>query len=181
MTNGNEPASDDGSDQDGISTVAERLARTRLIPAMARGFRNRCPHCGRGQLFGRYLKVHPACTECGLTFDGHRADDLPPYITIFVVGHIIGYLILEIEMGYVLPLWVSVSVWPLLTLVLAFALLQPIKGAVVGLQYALAMHGFGRLPGAAADSITASPDLERDSARDGSNKPGSPVPRLGRI
>jgi hypothetical protein len=40
--------------------------------------------------------------------EGHRADDLPPYIVIFLVGHIIGYLVLEIEMGYDVPLWISI-------------------------------------------------------------------------
>jgi len=120
--------------------------RTRLIPAMARGFVNRCPHCGEGRVFGRFLKVRPECELCGLQMHEHRADDLPPYLVIFLVGHIVGYLVLEIEMGYDLPLWVSITLWPALTLGLALGLLQPVKGAVVGLQYALAMHGFSTLP-----------------------------------
>ncbi len=148
---------------------------------MARGFRDRCPHCGQGKMFGRFLKVRPVCDHCGLALDGHRADDLPPYVTIFLVGHIVGYLILEIEMGYELPLWVSVTVWPLLTIALAFALLQPIKGAVVGLQYAFAMHGFERLPGKADPSDAGASGERTGSAGDGSNDAGSPVPRLGRL
>ena len=59
--------------------------------------------------------------------EGHRADDLPPYLVIFLVGHIVGYLVLEFEMGYDVPLWISLTVWPLLTLVLALGLLQPVK------------------------------------------------------
>lgn len=121
-------------------------------------------------MFGRYLKVRPECEVCVLALAGHRADDLPPYVTIFVVGHVVGYLILEFEMGYDVPLWVSMTVWPLLTLGLAFSLLQPVKGAVVGLQYAFAMHGLDRLP--------ASP-MERTSH--GPAGPASPVPRLGRL
>ncbi|MCJ2029813.1 DUF983 domain-containing protein [Methylobacterium sp. J-043] len=120
--------------------------RTRLLSAMASGFLNRCPHCGEGHVFGRFLKVRPACEACGLEMAGHRADDLPPYIVIFLVGHIVGYLVLEIEMGYDVPLWISMTVWPLLTLVLALVLLQPVKGAVIGLQYTFGMHGFGKLP-----------------------------------
>ncbi|MBD8909369.1 DUF983 domain-containing protein [Methylorubrum zatmanii] len=120
--------------------------RTRLMPAMARGFLNRCPHCGGGHMFGRFLKVRPACQACGLEMEGHRADDLPPYLVIFLVGHIVGYLVLKVEMGYDMPLWASLTLWPLLTLVLALALLQPMKGAVIGLQYAFGMHGFGKAP-----------------------------------
>ena len=164
-----------------------REAYTRLIPAMARGFANRCPHCGEGHIFGRFLKVMPECERCGLEMHGHRADDLPPYATIFLVGHVVGYLILEFEMGYDLPLWFSVTVWPLLTLALVFALLQPVKGAVVGLQYAFAMHGFDRLPGA-ADAGTRGAEAAHHGTEDGANIAGgsgvraaSPVPRLGRV
>ncbi|TXN24208.1 DUF983 domain-containing protein [Methylobacterium sp. WL9] len=109
---------------------------------MALGFVCRCPHCGEGRIFGRFLKAKPACEACGLSLEGHRADDLPPYLVIFIVGHIVGYLILKIEMGYDLPLWVSATLWPGLTLGLALGLLQPVKGAVIGLQYAMRMHGF---------------------------------------
>ncbi|WP_233385709.1 DUF983 domain-containing protein [Methylobacterium sp. C25] len=122
------------------------VARTRLIPAMLLGFVCRCPHCGEGKMFGRFLKVRPHCEACGMQLDGHRADDFPPYIVIFLVGHIVGYLILTFEMGYDVPLWVSVTLWPGLTLGLAAALLQPVKGAVIGLQYATRMHGFGTSP-----------------------------------
>ena len=144
-------------------------ARTRLLPAMTLGFVNRCPHCGEGRMFGRFLKVRPECEVCGLEMREHRADDLPPYLVIFLVGHLVGYLILQVEMGYEVPLWLSFTVWPLLTLGLALGLLQPIKGAVVGLQYAFGMHGFEQVPprrpavseGARNGSADAAPEFDR--------------------
>ena len=144
--------------------------RTRLVPAMARGFLNRCPHCGEGHMFGRFLKVRPACESCGLEMEGHRADDLPPYLVIFLVGHIVGYLVLEFEMGYDVPLWISLTVWPLLTLVLALGLLQPVKGAVIGLQYHCGMHGFGKAPPARGGTGTG----ERRGGEAGSGAGGAP-------
>jgi uncharacterized protein (DUF983 family) len=42
-----------------------------------------------------------------------------------------------------LPMWLHLSIWVPLTVILALALLQPVKGAIVGLQWALYMHGFG--------------------------------------
>jgi uncharacterized protein (DUF983 family) len=42
-----------------------------------------------------------------------------------------------------LPMWVHMVVWVPLTIILALALLRPVKGAIVGLQWALYMHGFG--------------------------------------
>ena len=63
------------------------------------GLSGRCPACGEGRLFGRFLKVADACEACGTEFHHHRADDLPPYIVIFIVGHLIGYGILTAETG----------------------------------------------------------------------------------
>ncbi|WP_243368297.1 DUF983 domain-containing protein [Microvirga solisilvae] len=114
-----------------------------VMSAMRRGFLCRCPACNRGRLFGRFLKVVERCEDCGTEFHHHRADDLPPYIVIFIVGHLVGYGILMTETKMEMPLWAHMAIWPLLTLVLSLALLQPVKGAVVGLQYALGMHGFG--------------------------------------
>ncbi|MEA1832151.1 DUF983 domain-containing protein [Methylobacterium durans] len=147
------------------ATLHPPATRTGLIRSMARGFLGRCPHCGEGRIFGRYLKVRPECAHCGLEMHHHRADDLPPYVVIFVVAHIVGYLILELEMGYDVPLWFQLTFWPLATLGMALALLQPVKGAVVGLQYALGMHGFATLPSAGSEGPEESrfgPADERD-------------------
>ncbi|MGO4704170.1 DUF983 domain-containing protein [Microvirga sp. 2MCAF38] len=114
-----------------------------LATAMKRGFMGRCPACGKGRLFGRFLKVNTACDCCETEFHHHRADDLPPYIVIFIVGHLIGYGVLVAETNFDVPLWAQIAFWPTLTLALCLGLLQPTKGAVVGLQYALGMHGFG--------------------------------------
>ena len=73
----------------GLETDA--AVRHGLVKSMATGFLGRCPHCGKGKIFGRFLKVRPDCESCGLEMHHHRADDLPPYIVIFIVGHIVGY------------------------------------------------------------------------------------------
>ena len=125
-----------------VPHIAVEQTPGRLL-AMRRGFLGRCPACGRGRLFGRFLKVADHCAECGTAFHHHRADDLPPYLVIFIVAHVVGYGILQTETRFEVPLWFHLAVWPALTLVLCLALLQPVKGAVVGLQYALGMHGFG--------------------------------------
>src|SRR5215211_5305906 len=122
--------------------IAAAAEPGRLVAA-TRGFLGRCPACGRGRLFGRFLKVADGCTVCGTEFHHHRADDFPPYIVMFIVGHVAVYGILQSETRFAIPLFVSMTLWPTLAVVLAVALLQPVKGAVVGLQYALGMHGFG--------------------------------------
>ena len=110
--------------------------------AMKRGFRCRCPRCGEGKLFRAFLKVDDHCSACGLDFTPHRADDLPAYLVIVIVGHIVVPLALSIETNFSPPVWLQLAIYLPLTLILSLALLQPVKGAVVGFQWALRMHGF---------------------------------------
>jgi uncharacterized protein (DUF983 family) len=110
--------------------------------ALKRGFRCRCPRCGEGKLFRAFLKVDDHCSVCGLDFTPHRADDLPAYLVIVIVGHIVVPAALWIETNYAPAVWLQLTVYLSFTLVASLALLQPVKGAVVGLQWALRMHGF---------------------------------------
>ena len=113
-----------------------------LWTAMKRGFRGRCPRCGEGKLFRAFLKVDNNCSSCGLDYTPHRADDLPAYLVIVIVGHIMVPLALWIETNYSPPVVLQLAIYLPLTLIASLALLQPVKGAVVGLQWALRMHGF---------------------------------------
>jgi len=114
--------------------------------AMKRGFRCRCPRCGEGKLFRAFLKVDDHCSVCGLDFTPHRADDLPAYLVIVIVGHIVVPIALIIETDYAPPVALQLSIYLPTVLILSLALLQPVKGAVVGLQWALRMHGFDDNP-----------------------------------
>lgn len=114
-----------------------------LLQAMARGARLRCPACGKGRLFRAYLKVADSCPVCHEELHHQRADDAPPYMTIFLVGHLVIPFVLWVDMAYEWPMWVNIAVWFPVTILLALALLPVIKGALVGLQWSLRMHGFG--------------------------------------
>jgi len=107
--------------------------------SMLRGLRGRCPCCGTGKLFYRYLKVEPVCQTCGHDLDRYPADDGPAYFTVLIVGHlvIVPFLILCAPLIWKAPMWILVP--SALTVVAAITLtaLPIIKGAVVGLLYAL--------------------------------------------
>ena len=113
-----------------------------LWSSLGRGFCGRCPRCGEGRLFRAFLKVDNRCSVCGLDFTPHRADDLPAYLVIAIVGHIVVPAALLIETDYSPPVWLQLAIYLPLTALMSLALLQPVKGAVVGLQWALRMHGF---------------------------------------
>jgi uncharacterized protein (DUF983 family) len=110
--------------------------------AMWRGFTHSCPACGQGGMFGSYLKVVDACPACGEELHHQRADDAPPYFTMFIVGHIVIPLVLVVERLWSPALPIHFMIWTAVTLGLTFALMPAVKGAIVGLQWALRMHGF---------------------------------------
>jgi uncharacterized protein (DUF983 family) len=109
---------------------------------MGRGFKMKCPHCGTGHLFSRFLKIADHCPACREEFHHHRADDFPAYLVIAVVGHIIVPAILAVEVAYAPPTWLHLVIWLPLTVIISLGLLQPTKGAIVGLQWQAGMHGF---------------------------------------
>ena len=117
-------------------------AKRDVWSAMKRGFRGRCPRCGEGKLFRAFLKVEDHCSVCGQDFTPHRADDLPAYLVIIIVGHIMVPLALMIETNYAPAVALQLAIYLPATLIASLLLLQPVKGTVVGLQWALRMHGF---------------------------------------
>lgn len=111
--------------------------------AMWRGFRARCPRCGEGRLFASFVKTVDRCEHCDEHIDHHRADDLPAYLVVFIVGHLVVGAFMGIEASVDLSTWQHMAIWVPLTILACVALLRPLKGAIVGLQWALYMHGFG--------------------------------------
>ncbi len=113
------------------------------LRAVKLGLRQRCPDCGEGRLYYKYLKVCDVCENCGAELHHHRADDAPPYITIVIVGHILGAIMLFAhERDLNLSVWTEAIVYPLIGLVVAMLALPRIKGALIAYQWALRMHGF---------------------------------------
>lgn len=121
--------------------------------AILRGLAQRCPACGQGAIFRAYLKVSDRCARCGEELHHHRADDAPPYFTIIVVGHIVVGGVLAMEQGLAPATWVQAAVWLPLTVLLSVLILPRVKGALVGLQWALRMHGFGGVPDTPVDPL----------------------------
>jgi len=118
------------------------LPKRLLWQSMRRGWFGRCPNCGRGKMFRAFLKVADQCPACREALHHHRADDAPAYFVILIVGHVVVPLALIVEVAYSPPYWVHAVLWLPLTLGLAIGLLQPVKGAIVGWQWANYMHGF---------------------------------------
>jgi uncharacterized protein (DUF983 family) len=115
---------------------------TGAAQALWRGFRGHCPACGEGRMFRAFLKVNDRCPRCGEELHHHRADDFPAYLVIVIVGHILVPIILVVETEIAPAMWVSMTLWPSIALAMTLGLLQPVKGAVVAIQWFGGMHGF---------------------------------------
>lgn len=117
-------------------------------PAVSLGMRQLCPACGEGGMYRKYLKVADACPACSEALHHQRADDAPPYFTMSIVAHVVIAGVLIAERLYAPPTWVHLAIWLPMTVLLSLWLLPRVKGALVGLQWALRMHGFGGTPDA---------------------------------
>ena len=114
-----------------------------LPRSMMRGFFGRCSSCGLMRLFTSGLQVEEKCHTCSEELHHHRADDFPAYLNIFITGHVV------VALAIILMGWKLVSMWWVVglscaaALIMAVMLMRPLKGVVVGAQWALRMHGFG--------------------------------------
>ena len=142
-----------------VDIRSDSEAKRPVARSLWRGFRGRCPNCGEGSLFRAFLKPVEVCAACGEDLSHQRADDAPPYFTMVIVGHLLVPLMLAAMLFTDLPVAVNLAIWLPLTLVATIGLLQPVKGAIVGLQWALRMHGFDGSadPDAAPEGFLAGP------------------------
>jgi uncharacterized protein (DUF983 family) len=119
-------------------TAARPSTSWTALTGLKRGARGRCPNCGQGRLFRAYLKVRSFCEVCGHENGRYPADDAPPYFTILIVGHLVVAPLLVFRFIWTSPTGLVLAiVLPSLTL-LTLTLLPIVKGAVVGVLWALA-------------------------------------------
>lgn len=110
--------------------------------AMWRGIRDLCPACSGPALFPTFLKPMSVCPACGQDWTHQRADDFPAYVAMLITGHIIVTLAITLEHLADPPVWVHLAIWLPLATLLVVGLLQPVKGAIIAIQWWYGMHGF---------------------------------------
>lgn len=115
----------------------------RLLTGLRRGICRTCPACGQGKLFRGYLKVQETCQACGNDNDQYPSDDFAPYVTIFLVLHLLVPVFVIADTTWTLPLWIEAAVTIPVFLIATLALLPYAKGAVIGFAWAF---GVSRKP-----------------------------------
>ena len=109
------------------------LASTPFWSIVGRSILGRCPKCGKGHLFARYLKPVDHCENCGEQFGHIRADDGPAWLTIIIVGHLLAPVWLYVVPNSTWSEGFSMIFWATLSLVMLLVLLPRAKGLFIGL------------------------------------------------
>jgi uncharacterized protein (DUF983 family) len=118
-------------------TLTQTYQQRSVWEGFKRGLFGRCPQCGDGKLFRAYLKVVSACPSCGHALEQYHADDGPAYFTILIVGHLVIAPMLLSEAVLTWPLeWLAALFLPSIV-ILSLLLLPRVKGAFVGVQWAV--------------------------------------------
>jgi uncharacterized protein (DUF983 family) len=104
--------------------------------AIWRGLKCRCPQCGQGWLFHHYLEQVEHCAVCGEPLAYYRVGLILPLLVITVVGHVIGFVMLEMELSGAGSPLVYLYVLVPLAIIVPMAILPSCKGAIIGLLWA---------------------------------------------
>lgn len=110
--------------------------------AMHRGALGHCARCGGPGLFDRFLKPTPTCPACGQDWTLHQADDFPPYVSIFITGHLMAPVIISLAFVTLLPMWGKMLLVASVAAVMMIVLLQPAKGAIIAAQWWMGLGDF---------------------------------------
>ena len=123
--------------------TADVFAERAVWPAIRNGWSGHCPACGTGPMLHGYLKVRDSCPVCGEALHHQRADDGPAYLTILIVGHMMAPLILFVFTTFRPEPMTMIAIFSVFCVGMSLYLLPRLKGAMVALQWAKRMHGFG--------------------------------------
>jgi uncharacterized protein (DUF983 family) len=107
--------------------------------ALRRGCLGQCPNCGGARLFAGWLRQVDVCPRCAAPLGLIRADDAPPYIVVFITGHLVIAALLLLDGMMTLTVRTEILIFLPLTLLLALGLLRPVKGATIGAMLQLRM------------------------------------------
>ena len=103
-------------------------------------YANAAPAAGN-HIFQAYLKPVDSCDFCHAEFRDIRTDDIAPYFTILIVGHIIAPLLFYVETTYAPAVWIHWTIWPAMTVLLSLWCLPRVKGAALAVMWHLRLQG----------------------------------------
>ena len=86
--------------------MSEQFAKPTLGTILKRGIARKCPRCGKGKVFKRWVTLHDNCSECGLQYLRDQGD-LWGYLLFVDRAMFIFPLVVMFYFGW----WNPSSVW----------------------------------------------------------------------
>lgn len=99
------------------------------------GLRGLCPRCGQGRLFSKQFKVAESCAHCHLDLTKADVGDGPIPLITLVVGFLGVGIGAWMQFTFDPPVWVQIAVTFPIIIGVALAMIRPLKGILVALQY----------------------------------------------
>jgi uncharacterized protein (DUF983 family) len=97
--------------------------------------RGLCPRCGARGLFAGAVSFAPKCTVCDLDYEAFNVGDGPAAFLILIIGGLVTFLAIMVELNAGPPWWVHVLLWLPLTLILIVGSLRLSKALLLILEY----------------------------------------------
>jgi uncharacterized protein (DUF983 family) len=107
----------------------------KALATLSTGLRCRCPRCGEGRLFSRFLTIAPACEACGLDFAFADPADGPAFFVMSGVGIVVTAVWAVWAVAAQPPIWAQFAAVIPAILVGCLGTLRPVKAWLVAEQY----------------------------------------------
>lgn len=94
-----------------------------------------CPKCGARTLFDGVARFAPRCRACGLDFSRFNVGDGPAAFLTLIIGALIAFLAIWVQLAWEPPFWVHIVLWIPLTTALVVVGLRGAKAALLAIEY----------------------------------------------
>jgi uncharacterized protein (DUF983 family) len=105
------------------------------VSPFSAGIGGKCPRCGQGALFKSFIGLNERCPACGLDYAQADAGDGPAVFIMFIVGFIAVAAAFIARFVFLAPILTAFLISGGFAIGLSLALLRPMKGVMVALQY----------------------------------------------
>jgi uncharacterized protein (DUF983 family) len=112
--------------------------RPRLRDALARGWRRRCPRCGEGPLFRRWIETYERCSVCHLVYQRDHGNTLMFMIVTDRIPLLLG--IAALYFGFRATNWVGHAAFLGLLAAPLLATLRQRQGLALALDYMAGLY-----------------------------------------
>ena len=101
---------------------------------LSRGWRKKCPQCGQGNLYKRWMRLHDHCPACGLKYLENQGDIVGPLMFVDRVLFIVPIIVL-IYFGVWRPSLAGLLLFGITTLVLLIFTTPNRNGVSLAVDY----------------------------------------------